>query len=80
MSWLSRFLKGPGKGTPGMVLNNIRIERDIAERQRDSVTVKLARYEAIAVEGRMALSLPSEQFGVASLAVIAKLVALHKEG
>ena len=79
MSWLTRIFKG-AKQAPGIVTSTLKAEADIYRHERDACGVKLARYEAIALEARMSLSLPDDAFRVRSLEIIAKLVALHKEG
>ena len=80
MSWLSRIFKRAAPIVPGAVTSTLKAESDIYRHQRDECGVKLARYEAIALEARMSLSLPDDAFRVRSLEIIAKLVALHKEG
>ena len=65
---------------PAAITSTHKAEADIYRHQRDECGIKLARYEAIALKARMSMSLPEQEFKERSLAVIADLVALHKEG
>jgi hypothetical protein len=76
MSWLSRWFKG----APAALTSTLKAEADGYRHERDAVTVKLARYEALALKARLSYSLPGPQFTDNAIAVIADLVALHKEG
>jgi hypothetical protein len=75
MSFLTRWFKK----APAAITSALKAEADGYRHQRDEVTIKLARYEAIAVEAEFVLSASRETFEGRATLALAKLITLYKE-